>query len=211
VERRGRLARSARRAALRLGLLGATLLAAHAAQASTVLSVSVDDMIERSELVFEGRVLGRRFVDDGDANHLRTCIRFEVLEVVKGPEVASPLELCFAGGRSKRGIERSIAGMGHPAPGEHGVYFVESLATPMISPLTGWDQGRFLVSRSGGMKTAAGKPVVGLDATAPAGDGISHGVARGAHVAEPGARSAAGAMDVTAFKARVRELAAEGR
>jgi hypothetical protein len=210
VERRGRLARSARRAALRLALAGAALLAAHAAQASTVLSVSVDEMIDRSELVFEGRVIGRRFVDDGDANHLRTCIRFEVLEVVKGPEVASPLELCFAGGRSKRGVERAIAGLDHPMPGERGVYFVESLASPRISPLYGWDQGRFLVSRSGGMKTAAGKPVVALDATAPAGDGISDGVARGARVAAPGARSGAGAMDVTAFKARVRELAAEG-
>jgi hypothetical protein len=211
MERRGRLARCARRAALRLGLAGAALLAAHAAQASTVLSVSMDEMIERSELVFEGRVIGRRFVDDGDANHLRTCVRFEVLEVVKGAEVASPLELCFAGGRSKRGVERAIAGLEHPAPGEHGVYFVESLASPRISPLYGWDQGRFLVSRSGGMKTAAGKPVVALDATAPKGDGISHGVARGARVAEPGARSGAGAMDATAFKARVRELAAEGQ
>jgi hypothetical protein len=211
VKRRGRLARSARRAAHLLGLAGATLLLAHAADASSVRSVSVDEMIDRSELVFEGRVIGRRFVDDGDANHLRTCIRFEVLEVVKGPEVASPLELCFAGGSSKRGVVRAIAGLEHPAPGERGVYFVESLAAPRISPLYGWDQGRFVVGRKGDVRTAAGKAVVGLEASGPAGDGISNGVARGARVAEPGARSGAGAMDVPAFKARVRELAAEGQ
>jgi hypothetical protein len=211
VKRRGRLARSARRAAHLLGLAGATLLLAHAADASSVRSVSVDEMIDRSELVFEGRVVGRRFVDDGDANHLRTCIRFEVLEVVKGPEVASPLELCFAGGRSKVGVVREIEGLDHPAPGERGVYFVESLAAPRISPLYGWDQGRFLVGRNGDVRTAGGKPVTGLDASDPAGDGVSNGVARGARVAQPGARSAGAAMDVTAFKARVRELAAEGQ
>jgi len=168
-------------------------------------------MIDGSELVFEGRVIGRRFVDDGDANHLRTCIRFEVLEVVKGPQVESPLELCFAGGRSKRGVERHVAGLHHPTPGEHGVYFVESLASPRISPLHGWDQGRFVVGRRGDVRTAAGKPVVGLEATAPGGDGISDGVARGARVGEAGARGGASAMDLTAFKARVRELAAEGQ
>jgi hypothetical protein len=201
------LERSARRAAQLLGAAGAALLFAHSAQASSVLSVSMDEMVDRSELVFEGRVLGRRFVDDGDANHLRTCVRFEVLEVVKGPDVASPLELCFAGGRSKSGVEREVAGVEQPAPGEHGIYFVDSLASPRLSPLKGWDQGRFVVGRSGKMRTAGGRPVVGLDAQGAAGDGISSGVARGARVAEPGAHG----MDAAAFKARVRELAAEGQ
>ena len=218
MKRRGRLERSARRAVQLLGLAGAALLLvgaglllAHTAQASSVLSVSVDEMIDRSELVFEGRVIGRRFADDGDAKHLRTCVRFEVLEVVKGPQVASPLELCFAGGRSKRGVAREVAGLQHPAPGERGIYFVESLAKPRISPLFGWDQGRFLVGRGGDVRTAGGKPVLALDETAPVGDGISDGVARGARVAEPGARGGAPAMDAAAFKARVRELAAEGQ
>jgi hypothetical protein len=210
VKQRSLLARSARAGAQLGGLVLTALLLAQGAGASSVRSVSVDEMIDRAELVFEGRVLGRRFVDDGDANHLRTCVRFEVLEVVKGPEVQSPLELCFAGGRSKAGVERSVAGLHHPSPGEHGVYFVDSLTDPRISPLSGWDQGRFLVGRHGDMRTASGKPVVGLDGTAAAGGGVSSGVARGARVAEPGARSGA-AMDVGAFKARVRELAAEGR
>lgn len=192
-----------------LGLAATALLAvSQAAQASSVRAVSVDAMIDRSELVFEGRVVGRRFVDDGDANHLRTCIRFEVFEVVKGPQVASPLELCFAGGTSKRGVTRSVSGVSHPTPGEHGVYFVDSLSKPLVSPVY-WDQGRFLVSRSGGVSTAGGKPVVGLDGDA-AGDAIADGVARGARVAEPGARAGATPLDAAAFKARVRALATEG-
>jgi hypothetical protein len=168
----------------------------------------MDDMIDRSEVVFEGRVLGRRFAEDGSVG-MRTCVRFEVLEVVKGADLASPVELCFAGGRSKDGVSRSIAGLNLPSPGEHGVYFVESLADGRLSPIFGWDQGRFVVGRSGDVKTAGGRAVVGLDGD---GDGgaISNGVARGARSAQPGARGAA-AMDVDAFKARVRDLAGEGR
>ena len=202
--------RSLARSARVLAAAGAALFAAQGSSASTVMSVSVDDMIDRSEVVFEGRVLGRRFVDDGDANHLRTCVRFEVLDVVKGPELSGPVELCFAGGRSKAGISRSVAGLDLPAPGEQGIYFVESLAERSLSPIYGWDQGRFLVGRNGEVKTAGGKPVVALDGDDANGAKISNGVALGARVAEPGARGGA-AMDADAFKARVRQLAGEGR
>ena len=204
---RRNLARSARF----LAVAGAALFAAQDASASSVRSVSVNDMIDRAEVVFEGRVLGRRIVDDGDAKHLRTCVRFEVLEVVKGGDLASPLELCFAGGRSKAGITRGIAGLDLPAPGEHGIYFVESLADGRFSPISGWDQGRFVVGRSGAVSTAGGQGVVALDGSAADEDGLSNGVALGARTAQPGARGAAAAMDVDAFKARVRELAEEGR
>lgn len=200
--------RTLTRSARTFALAAAALLVSQGAHATTVTSVSVHEMIEGAQVVFEGRVLGRRFVDDGDARHLRTCVRFEVLEVLKGSDLESPLELCFAGGRSKVGITRSIAGLELPAPGERGVYFVESLSPRSFSPFLGWDQGRFLVGRDGGVETAGGRPVVGLDADDPNGRGTSSGVARGARVAEPGARTRG--MDVDAFKARVRALAEEG-
>jgi hypothetical protein len=200
--------RNLTRSARVLAVAGAALFAAQGATASSVRSVSMDDMIDRSEVVFEGRVLGRRFAEGGSGG-MRTCVRFEVLDVVKGADLASPLELCFAGGRSKDGVSRSIAGLDLPAPGEHGVYFVESLADGRLSPIFGWDQGRFLVGRNGEVNTAGGRAVVGLDGDAD-GSAISNGVARGARAAQPGARGVA-AMDVDAFKARVRELAGEGR
>jgi hypothetical protein len=203
--------RNLTRSARILAVAGAALFTVQGASASSVRSVSVNEMIDRSEVVFEGRVLGRRVVDDGDAKHLRTCVRFEVLDVVKGGDLASPLELCFAGGRAKSGTTRGIAGMNLPAPGEHGIYFVESLADGNFSPLLGWDQGRFVVSREGKVSTAGGLGVVALDASSTDEDGISDGVALGARVAHPGARGAAAPMDAEAFKARVRELAGEGR
>jgi hypothetical protein len=179
-----------------------------------VRSVSVTEMLAGAELVFEGRVIDRRTVEGEDFQGVRTCVRFEVLEVVKGAPVAGPLELCFAGGRSRSGITRRIAGLELPDPGEHGIYFVDSLEQPRLHPLYGWDQGHFRVSPGPVevVTTESGKPVVALEpATEAASGGISRGVARGAVVAEPGARSGRAPLDAAAFKARLRDLLGEGQ
>ena len=207
MKRRGRL--RAHLAARILGMAGATLLAAHGAQAASVRSVSMSEMLGGAELVFEGRAVGRRTAEDGGPGALRTCVRFEVVEVLKGPAVASPLELCFAGGRSKYGVTRSVAGLERPQLGEHGIYFVGSLADPyLVHPLVGWDQGRFRVEADQTVTTAAGDPVLSLEADDAKVEG---GAARGARVGKRGARSGAAPMDAAAFKARLRELMAEGR
>ena len=192
-----------------LSLAGAALLAGSAADASSVLPVSVQQMLDGAELVFEGRAIGRRTAEDGGPRALRTCVRFEVLEVLKGPAVASPLELCFAGGRSKYGVTRTLMGLDRPLLGEHGIYFVSSLDDPyLVHPLVGWDQGRFRVRTDQTVTTAGGDPVVALDA---GDDGASQGgAARGARIAQPGARSSVRALDAAAFKGRLRELMSEG-
>jgi hypothetical protein len=208
VERRGR--RHARLAARILGLAAAALLAGHGAHAASVRSLSVSEMLAGAELVFEGRAVGRRTAEDGGPGGLRTCVRFEVLEVLKGPAVSSPLELCFAGGRSRYGVSRSVMGLDRPMLGERGIYFVGSLADPyLVHPLVGWDQGRFKVAADETVTTSAGDPVLGVDADAGAANGAQ--VARGARVGKRGARSGAAPMDAAAFKARLRELLAEGR
>jgi len=208
VKRRGRL--RVRLAARILGLAGAALLAGHGAHASSVRSVSMGEMLEGAELVFEGRAVGRRTSEAGGVGELRTCVRFEVLEVLKGPAVASPLELCFAGGRSRYGLTRRVAGLHRPLLGERGIYFVSSLSDPhLVHPLVGWDQGRFRVESDETVTTAAGDPVLALDSDAGQAGGSP--AARGARVGKRGARSASAAMDAAAFKARVRELLEEGR
>lgn len=192
-----------------LGLAGAALLAGHGAQASSVRSLSVGEMLDGAELVFEGRAIGRHTREDGGPGALRTCVRFEVLEVLKGPAVESPLELCFAGGRSRYGVTRSVAGLDRPLLGERGIYFVSSLADPyLVHPLVGWDQGRFRVAADETVTTAAGDPVLALDAD---GSGAGSRAARGARVGRRGARSATPPLDAGAFKARLRELLEEGR
>jgi hypothetical protein len=166
-------------------------------------------MLDGAEFVFEGRAIGRRTLEDGGPGALRTCVSFEVLEVLKGPAVASPLELCFAGGRSRYGVTRSVMGLDRPMLGERGIYFVSSLGDPyLVHPLVGWDQGRFKVDADDKVTTAGGDPVVALEGGDDA--KTEGGAARGARTAKRGARGAAPAMDAAAFKARLRELIAEG-
>jgi hypothetical protein len=188
---------------LRLALL--PLLAAllgTPAHATTVRSIGIRELARRAELVFEGRVRAREVRAEGHA--LRTCVRFEVLEVLKGPAVQSPLALCFAGG-SQGGRSRRVEGMHYPAPGERGIYFVDRLGADRVHPLLGWDQGRFLV-REGPVPeitTAGGEPVQGLEpADEGAARGPSEGVARGARLAPPGVRG----LEPAAFKRQLREI-----
>lgn len=214
MQRPGRFGRGLRAAALVLGWSGGALLAAAPGSATTVRSVSMTEMLAGAELVFEGRVLERRIVEGPDFQAVRTCVRFEVLDVVKGAPLASPLELCFAGGRSSNGITRKIAGMEMPDPGEHGIYFVDSLDDVRVNPLYGWGQGHFRVSPGPVevVTTENGRAVLALDpAREGASPGISNGVARGAVVSEPGARAAQAPLDAAAFKARLRVLLEEGQ
>jgi hypothetical protein len=192
-----------------LVLAGAALLAGGGAHAASVRSVSMSEMLGGAELVFEGRAIGRRTAEDGGVGAVRTCVRFEVLEVLKGAAVESPLELCFAGGRSKYGLTRTVMGLQRPQLGERGVYFVTSLGDPyLVHPLVGWDQGRFRVEADETVTTAAGDPVLSLE---PDDATVEGGAARGARVGKRGARSGAAPMDAAAFKARLRELMAEGQ
>jgi hypothetical protein len=174
------------------------------AGATTLRSLDVAELAARAARVFEGRAVGSE-TRVGRNGGLRTCVAFQVLEVVKGPPVASPYELCFAGG-ARGGRALRVEGLRIPAPGEHGIYFVADPAVDRVNPLLGWDQGRFLVSDGPApiVSTADGAPVGGLAADAPPARGPGGGVARGARLARPGEP----ALGPAAFKARVRELAA---
>jgi hypothetical protein len=186
-------------------------LLAHSSGATTVRSVSMSQMAQAAELVFEGRVLTQEA--QGENRKIRTCIAFEVLEVVKGPPVASPLELCFSGGTHK-GRTRRIHGMRHPQPGEQGIYFVETLREARVNPLLGWEQGHFRVARDGSnaVETADGRRVTSVESDDRSGARVSGGVARGARVQSRHARSASDPDPLTSdeFKARIRALLEEG-
>jgi hypothetical protein len=192
------------RASLLAGLAAAALLGP-VAGATSLRSLSVGDLATRADLVFEGRALAREVRED-PGGALRTCVQFEVLEVLKGPPVASPLELCFSGGVSRSRL-RLVEGLRVPATGERGVYFVARLGSQRVNPLLGWDQGRFRVSEGAEpeVMTADGRPVAGLEAAPGPPPRVPGGrVARGARLAAPGHRG----MPPDAFKARLRQILA---
>jgi len=178
------------------GLLGGP------AGGTTVRSLSMSELLAGAGLVFEGRVLASEVRAGPSSTSIRTCARFEVLEVLKGVPPPGPLELCFAGGTAG-GVTLVVDEVRHPEPGEVGLYFVESPGARQIHPLHGWAQGHFRYAPL--VATADGDAVLGLEPTLEATDpGVSAGVARGLLTAPAGSRAAREALSPEAFKALLR-------
>jgi len=189
------------------------------AQASTVLEMSFQDVLDHAELVFEGRVMTveARRADDGN---IHTFVSFTVLDVLKGDDVGDALELRFLGGTV--GTQQlQVTDMTLPQLGEMGVYFVESLNTPQVNPLVGWSQGHFLIEPQAGgeqaVLTANHEPVLSIEAAelAPltaALNTFSKGVAKGVVVQESAvALALSRPLTVEEFKRSVRALVAESQ
>jgi hypothetical protein len=113
--------------------------------AASVRAVSIDELIQQSQLVFEGTVTG---IDAKENNQKRihTYVTFTISDVIKGEYTDSVITLRFLGGtvgdNSMLVSEQRI-----PQVGEHGIYFVESLDRFQINPLYGWSQGHFILER----------------------------------------------------------------
>lgn len=212
-----RVRRVPRFAALALLGIASSWLGARPAAASTVRAVSVEALLAEAELVFEGRVVAVETSAD-DPRRLRTCVRFETIDVLKAPAsgVPVPLRLCFSGGAGPRGARR-VEGVTIPALGEHGIYFVESTTRPLANPLLGWEQGRFRVvtdpdDPEGHVTSADGRDVLAVDDGRGADPGLSDGVAQGVSVGTNAAeaagqrRAARRALSPALFKQRLRTL-----
>jgi hypothetical protein len=174
--------------------------------ATTIRSVSLDEMIQGAAFVFEGTT----------AATIETCAWFEIRDILKGPDLVGPLELCFAGG-VKDSMRRHIQRMIYPAVGEIGVYFVTSLDEKHVHPLYGWNQGYFRVRQTGTAEggaevhTADGEAVVDVESrTEIERGGLSTGVARG--MVTRGSRAASlRAITPWVFKAKLREILEQRR
>lgn len=187
------------------------------AHATTVLELEFSEVVQEAELVFEGRVLSAEAREDG--RMIYTKVVFELLDIIKGQHDQQTIELDFLGGRIGT-RELRVSELHAPVPGETGIYFVQSLSDPLVHPLVGWDQGRFLIQQDAAgnrhVMSADARPVVGVESSAqpaevqpasPAGEdmkGISKGVAKGVITQEM--LNLSGAMSVQDFKNAVREL-----
>lgn len=195
-------------------LASAVLAVARPAAASTVRAIRVEALLQKAELVFEGRVVALETSSDAP-QRLRTCARFEVIDVLKAPPAGTPasLRLCFSGGSGPRGARR-VEGVVVPSLGEHGIYFVESTTRRLTSPLLGWDQGRFRVEADpdtpeGRVTSADGRDVLAVDDGRGAPAALSSGVAQGVTVGGEAAgerRALRRALSPALFKQRLRTL-----
>lgn len=161
------------------------LLLPSTAEATSVRSVSVDEMLENSALILEAAVVAVETVVGDNPHTIHTCASLDVVDVIKGTAGESPIELCFAGGTFGE-VTRKVFGMVYPEVGETGVYFIYSLDHPLVNPLYGWHQGHFRIEfpterPEGVVTTVQGREVIDLGADSPDGKPGS-GAARGVMV-----------------------------
>jgi hypothetical protein len=190
------------------------LLFSCASGASTLQELSFAQVAIDAELVFEGEVvaLESQYVADGT---IRTFVRFAILEVIKGDYADDTIDLSYLGGQVGTRQMR-ISDMDMPSVGEVGIYFIESIRQPLLSPLVGWAQGHYVIELANGqsvVKTASGETVIGVS---PGGvtesaenntQQFSTGVAKGIVVPKSAlARGLSKAMSVGEFKRSVREI-----
>ena len=154
------------------------LLFALPIQAATILRIGTAELVNKSEIVFEGKVIKTRS-EMNKQGGIYTFVKFEVRDVIVGNKnVDEQLELRFTGG-----IVDDIAldvGVRIPKDGESGVYFVERVRVGLINPLLGWDQGHFTIRDDGKVIAGNFQPVVDIKnrnyGSSPT---ISQGVAEG--------------------------------
>jgi hypothetical protein len=184
-----------------------------AASATSVRETSMAEMADKSAVIFEAVVVDVRAHKTARGS-IVTEVVFEVLDVIKGRVPQRRLKLEFLGGEIL-GARQSISAMQYPELGEQGIYFAESIDQPLINPLYGWDQGRFLVQRDhAGVErvlTAGKRPVMdvqGSESTFFDAPGVavqlSTGVASG--VRATSAASANEGLSSGQFKQRIRNL-----
>ncbi len=136
------------------------------AQATTLLSLPIDEVAARAELIFEGEVLAHDARRDPLSGQIYTSVSFSVQDIIKGAYAVAVLVLRFSGGCV--GNERlEIPGLTLPVVGETGIYFIESVSQTMINPLLGWSQGHYLISEQAGQRliqTNSGQAILEVQA-----------------------------------------------
>lgn len=214
--KRNRLARTAR------ALCATVLLAVSAlAGASTLLRVSVDELTQRAEFVFEGEVVSVQAQRSGARGMISTFVTFNVIDTIKGSASVESIELKFLGGNLE-GERLEVNGSRIPELGERGVYFVESLTQDLINPLLGWSQGQYLIQTEDGVEQVTSvnaRPIVSVAAprsaaAAASGTATARSAARLRVAAEPtvaeglnaGVRGSDEGLSPRAFKQQIRAL-----
>ena len=180
--------------------------------ASTVKQVSFDELIEQSELVFEGNVVSAESRWNNSKKLIKTFITFEITEVISGDYQSDTLELSFIGGKIGDSYVEA-QGLRQPKVGEKGIYFIQSTTQAMANPLVGWSQGQFLLEQDSTgneiVMTDSHQPVIGLAETVVdnqlvEASELSKGVAQGVMVMEK-ISTKQSIMTATDFKSKLKD------
>lgn len=177
------------------------------AQATSVIEVTLEELLQNSAVVFEGQVSDVQVRENGN-RAIQTLVTFEIFDVIKGDVQGRKITLGFMGGEIA-GKRLSVSNMQIPALHERGIYFVESTGRNQVHPLYGWSQGHLLLEEGADgterVFTRSGRPVRGVVHTQGGRSGkLSNGVARGLLLGDSG--DVAAALDNRDFKRLLRTL-----
>ena len=180
---------------------------ASTAQATSVIEITLEEMLQYSALVFEGQVT-RVQVRENSRRDIQTLVTFEITDIIKGEMKGKKLTLGFLGG-SLAGKKLSVSDMQMPVLNERGIYFVESTVRSQVHPLYGWSQGHLRIEAGPAgterVFTRSGRPVRGVEHTDGRRSGrMSNGVARGLRLGE--ATDVSTALDNRDFKRLLRAM-----
>lgn len=126
-------------------LLAQSFFFSKTALSTTIKELSLNQLTNEAELIFEGRVKDRNVIREGRL--ITTIVTFEILDVIKGEKNTTNLDLHFSGGELD-GEVLEITGSKIPAINEHGIYFVESAEGNLLNPLLGWTQGHYIIENN---------------------------------------------------------------
>lgn len=133
----------------------------HHANAATIINIGTIDLTNKSELIFEGKVISTR-TEANLQGYIYTYVDFHVLDIIAGAVLeGDQLTLRFTGGVF--GELTLDVGAEIPKVGEHGIYFVESTSLPLVNPLFGWSQGHFTVI-NGKVMAGNARPITKVEA-----------------------------------------------
>jgi hypothetical protein len=125
--------------------MGLLLMPISNGDAASVREVSMDEMLQQSQFVFEGTVTAIE-ARENSQKRIHTYVTFEIKDIIKGEYHSNIITLSFLGG-TVGDVTMAVSDMRLPQEGEHGIYFVESLERLQVNPLYGWSQGHFIVER----------------------------------------------------------------
>ena len=111
--------------------------------AASVREVTMDEMLQVCQFVFEGKVISIEAKEDS-RKRIHTFVTFRIQEIIKGEHSSNTITLTFLGG-TVGDVTMMVSDMKCPEVGEHGIYFVESIQRQQVNPFYGWSQGHFLV------------------------------------------------------------------
>jgi len=163
-----------------------TLAVISSGNAASVKEVTMVEMLQVSQFVFEGKVISSES-QENSRQRIHTFVTFEIQEIIKGDYPMDSITLSFLGG-TVGDVTLMVSDMNFPEVGEHGIYFVESIKRSQVNPIYGWSQGHFLVETDGSgtdrVLTRNRQPVVEVKSdtqmtSTQFSTGLSTGVARG--------------------------------